>query len=261
MRLWILCTITVLLAALGRAQERTASVVRTDGTQLSGRVVEIGLQTLQIAVDGKVVTIDTKDIRSCTFEAVGEAVNGSEPEHNGATTPREIGNTGGQRNAGGVVAREYRKSGGREGVTRAYDVRYNSLLGARLARLDATYPWLAPTSPHQWLSIGLLLFALLSLVVYGSVRVAGGEMVSFPRSMLLAVIALGAAFGQFVFLPCEGAMLTAALVGNVVWPLLVLKALFDLPGGTVFVAFGVQIGCVGVGWGVVQLVDYVLAVA
>jgi hypothetical protein len=139
------------------------------------------------------------------------------------------------------------------------DERPQSLLKRRLHAVDAVFPWLVPTVPTQWLSVGLLLFALLSLVVHISVRVAGAETATFGRSMAVSLWYLLSGFLQMAMVPSVHVATFSMLIGNTALALFWLRNLFGLSRGGAMVALAVQLGFAVLAYGVLELVTSLLA--
>ncbi|MCR9243464.1 MAG: hypothetical protein NXI31_00425 [bacterium] len=129
---------------------------------------------------------------------------------------------------------------------------------ARLAAIDARYPWLYPADPAQWISLGLLLFSALSLIIHMSVVVAGAENPHFARSLGLACCGMVMAFLQFAMVPGNDFGVFAMLIGNTALALFTTRLAFGLARSSTFVAFAVQLGLAVVVFGVLELVTTLL---
>lgn len=134
-----------------------------------------------------------------------------------------------------------------------------SLLQQRLHMVDVAFPWLLPTVPTQWVSVGLLLFALLSLIVHMSVGVAGAESATFSRSMAIALWYMLTGFLQVAMVPSVHVATFSMLIGNTAMALFWLRNLFGVSRGGAMVAFAVQLGFAVVVYGVLELVTSLLA--
>lgn len=240
MRRWILFAVVLFLTGSLAAQDRTATVRLEGGRELVGRVIVMDLEQLQLQIGDEIVTVDADDIKSCRFGAEGEAAAGG-PE--GAATAAAAG---------------YAQALIHDPDAVPVDGRDESRFGARMAVLDAVYPWLCPVSPAQWFSLGLLLFAALSLIIHGSARVAGAEAAAFGRSLALAAAYLLAAGLQLAFVPGNDLSYFIMLIGNAAWVLFAVRQAFALERASAIVAFAVQVGCLAVGLGLLQLVDSLL---
>ncbi|MCA8948848.1 MAG: hypothetical protein KDE27_05055, partial [Planctomycetes bacterium] len=124
--------------------------------------------------------------------------------------------------------------------------------------VDRIYPWLSPTNPAQWASLGLLLFSGLSLIIHISVVVAGAESAAFGRSLGLALVYLVAALGQTALVPNGDFAVFSMLIGNTAMALFSLRGLFGLARSSTFVALAVQLGFLTLAWGVLELISSLL---
>ncbi|MBK8100649.1 MAG: hypothetical protein IPK26_26470 [Planctomycetes bacterium] len=290
---WLLLMLWCLLALPAVAQDRIAKVELEDGRVLQGRVVAMDIAGMRIEVDGLEVAIDARTIRVCTFTTVGEPPaeeSGQESGESGnpgsatgsdpgtapeVTAPPSSGDAteGGTTGTGGEPEPESAdqagtgkppKSSARTRVRRpppeppagAKDRR--SPGRRRLEALDRAYPWLAPEQPVQWFSLGLTLFALLSLCVHGSARIALSENLLFGRSCWLAAWILVSTILQVAILPSATPVLvTAALLDlGIAWAL--FRWLFGLGVGTGILAVGVLGMFVGAGFCILQVIDMLL---
>jgi len=246
MRHWILFVAIAVLAAFARGQERTANVQLVDGQQFSGRVVAMDLEHLQLATGDKIVTIAARNIKSCEF-----------------ATPPSAGDAGSASTTADPVVEAVAMAdapapGSPDATSDAVAAGDQSLLRARLAAIDSRYPWLSPTSPTQWISLGLLLFSVLSLVVHGSARIVGTDAPAFARSMALAGVYLLAAAVQFALLPANDFATFSALIGNSAVVLFLVRKVFDLQRLSAFVAVAVQVGFLMLGLSILELVGALL---
>jgi hypothetical protein len=264
MRHWILFAAVVLLSVLARGQERTASVLLTDGQRFSGRVVAMDLAQVQLAIDGKIYTFASENISRCEITPVQEQKSATEAEEaeggeEAASTPPADepapaaspvrGVPSGQADPPPAVG---------EVIAPAVDVAGGGLFRARVSAFSSTYPWLFPEGPAQWLSVALLLFAVLTLVIHSSARIVGVEAVQFVRSMGLALGYLVVASAQIWLLPSNDLTIFSALIGNSAIVLFAVRKTFDLPRMSTFVAVAVQVGFLMLALSVLQLVDSLL---
>ena len=128
----------------------------------------------------------------------------------------------------------------------------------RLELLDQAYPWLVPTEPIQWISIGLLLFAFLSLIVHVSTSVVGAEVNAAGRCMALAAWYLLTTLLQVALVPAVQLATCIMLIANPALALFWLRNLFGLTRGASVIAYAVQLGFVLLGYGVLELVTSLL---
>ncbi len=145
-----------------------------------------------------------------------------------------------------------------EQVVIPHDLRGRSLLRLRLEVVDAAFPWLVPTAPTQWISIGLLLFVSLCLVIHLSTRVSGADGVALGRSMALASWYMVTGLVQMALVPASQFSTGVMLLANPAVALFWLCTLFGLSRGASVVAFAVQLGFVVLGYGVLELVTSLL---
>lgn len=290
-----IAAVVLFLAALLPAQERAATVVLNDGQVLEGTVLEIQLGSMRMRVGDEVFTIATADVQSCRFaeppasgadgEAQGEAQGGAQepasnaqgqqpapaaPQGEGAPAPAPAGEVAAPPRAGEtapsaaaprtqptnrpVPAKPRAAVADQPAVKRP-----RSHAAARLEAIGEVYPWLVPSEPTQWISIGLLVFACLSLVVHLSVCVVGAESASFGRSMALALWYELTGLLQFALVPPVHVATFSMLIGNTALALFWLRQLFAVSRGGAVVAFAVQLGFAVLGYGVLELVTSLLA--
>ena len=252
-----------LLASAGRAQERHAQVELDNGEILVGRVLAMDLATLQIEVGTEVRTLSAGSIKTCRFETTTVPV---EAPGNGDSLPVRA-------EPPVPAAAETSKPAARitwsgplpdpvdpeaaEAVP--VDLRHRSLWRARLEAIDEAYPWLAPTVPSQWISLGLLLAVSMSLVVYLSVRVAGAEGAGLGASLVLALWYLVTALVQVATVPVNDASVTLMLLANPAFALFGMSAMFGLPRSGCVIAYAIQLGFLVLGYGVLELINSLLA--
>lgn len=242
------------------------------GERLQGTVVAMDLATLQIRVDGQVRTVDATRIRSCRFDESPAPPAGAEQSAGGAETPAPA-STGeaasapapGEPPAAPPAAGKITWKGplpdpaDPEAAAQApHDRRHLSRWRERLHRLDEAYPWLQPTAPVQWISIGLLLTILLSLTVHASVNVAGAEGASLGRSIGVAIWYLVTCLLQVAAVPCNDFTVVLMLLANPTLALFWLSGLFGLTRLGATIAFAVQLGFAVLGYGVLELVTAIL---
>jgi hypothetical protein len=256
MLLWLAC------ATFAVAQQRHATVQLEDGRTLDGVVLSMDLSQLQLEVGGVVQTLATAQIRSCRFREVGSAA--AAPPEGGAAeadagalpavppTPRRPGWVTLEEPQEVLRAAQF------DPEAQPLDLRRRSLFRQRLEAIDEAYPWLCPAAPSQWASLGLSLFTLLTLVIYFSVKITGQELASMPRSMVLTVWYLLTGALQFGLVPALDIATVAILFGNTAFALFWLRALFGITRGAALLAYVVQVGCIVLGLGVLELADSIL---
>jgi len=271
----VVMLVVFLAGTMLHAQERPATVVLDDGRVLAGTVVGIDLGTLQLRVDGEVLSLATADIQSCKFEGDETAAAPTTPQANAAPAEGTVvaAPDADDVPAAGKTVTAVAQPKARTPRTRGplpdpvvpgdptsvpHDLRYRSRLAARLHVIDANFPWLVPTEPAQWISLGLLLFACLSLVVHMSVSVVGAEAPGFGRSMLIALWYELTAFLQMAMVPSAHVATFSMLIGNTAMALFWLRNLFGVSRGGAMVAFAVQLGFLVLGYGLLEMVTSLL---
>lgn len=259
----------LLVACLATAQERRATVQLDDGKVLTGTVLAMDLTTLQMQVGHEVMTLPATRIKSCRFdiEERGEAAAPAAPT---APTTNDRGDVAVE--AGETPEAEKPVSKPRITWTRPlpdpvdpeaaaelpHDVRRQSRLRARIEALDHRYPWLEPTAPPQWISLGLLLAIASTLVVHLSVRFAGAEASGLGRCFGLTAWYMLTGFLQLAMVPVNDLSVTLMLLANTTMALFWVGALFALPRINALIAFAIQLGFVAFGYGVLELVTALL---
>jgi hypothetical protein len=274
----------------GHTGERTALVELADGRVLTGTIISIDVDKIELRVDGKVLKLTNEQVRRIESHGVSAAQPspaGVPPAAPAAETraPAAQQNAEGANDGAGSPSaaseteqdEEERGPGAADGSTVPevpakkqvtmppdafasaipHDLR-RSRFRARLDELDAVYPWLVPTSPTQWISCGLLLFAWLSLVVHLSTRVVAVDGHSYSRSSFMAIWYLVTGVMQIAIVPTGEIATVAMLVANPAIALLFLRNLFSLTRGAALVAFAVQLGFLVIGYGVLELVSSLL---
>jgi hypothetical protein len=295
MRLLLAVLLSVLAAAVGRAQDRRAVVVLNDGTTVTGRVVVANLKGLQLSIGGEIVTIDAANVKTCRMEVIPKgaadaagappavtppAVGAAEdpaaaPQLEGkraaGATPGEPAPSGQEPGAQPAATEEHadgappppgptKRGDGRatQGERAAGPPRRMARLRERLELLDIAYPWLSPAAPTQWISLGLLLFATFSLAVNLSTRITGSEVTGFGASMVVAIWYMISGFLQVAMVPVSDVSTAAMLIGNGTVALLWLRGLFRLSFGASLVALAIQLGMAAIAFGILQVVDSLL---
>lgn len=236
---------------------RHAKVTTNDGKVVAGLVLAMDLTSLQLQVGADVLTIAASDIRTCHFDGDGEAPPAApagvvaKPVAPAKPTAKVVDP------ARGRVSPLPPDADGQQEEAVPHDLR-KSLLRARVDLLDEEYPWLVPAAPVQWFSIGLLLFACVSLVVHLSTSVVGAEGAGAGRCMALAAWYLLTTFLQVGMVPTAQLSTFIMLIANPALALFWLRNLFDLTRGAAMIAFAVQLGFVLLGYGVLELVTALL---
>lgn len=130
---------------------------------------------------------------------------------------------------------------------------------ARLASFERTYSWVVPDGVAQWCSVGLSLFLVLALSLYSSVRLASGELVEFSRCVFLSAWFLGTGFLQVALVPGNHLAAVIVLLANPALALFWLRVLFGLSRSAAIVAFTIQVGMFALAYGMLNLLDSILA--
>lgn len=259
MRTLLAILVVLLSAALGRAQQRQATVHLDDGKVLTGTVVAMDLSTLQLVVDGQTLTLPAARIQSCRFEDPGAAP--------GAAASEPTPDAGGRKAVNGRTQPPAAPLAEPEEVLAAValdpdaaplDVRHRSLLRGRIETLDQAYPWLCPAAPSQWISLGCLAFALMTVFVHIAVRVCGAEQVNFARCMAVSAWYLATGFLQIAFVPVLDLTTVIMLIANTALALFWMRLLFSLTRPGAVLALAVQLGFLLLCFGVLELADSLL---
>lgn len=259
----------LLVACLAPAQERRATVQLDDGKVLTGTVLAMDLTTLQMQVGHEVMTLPATRIKSCRFD-IEEGGETAAPAAPTAPTPTDRGDAAPE----AVETSEAEKPATRPRITwkrplpdpidpeaaaqLPHDERRQSRLRARIEALDRAYPWLEPTAPPQWISLGLLLAIASTLVVHLSVRFAGAEASGLGRCFGLTAWYMLTGFLQLAMVPVNDLSVTLMLLANTTMALFWVGALFALPRINALIAFAIQLGFVALGYGVLELVNALL---
>ncbi len=278
--------LALLLVAVAPAQEpdavsptesRWASVVLDDGTRIEGHVVHMSLECLELRVGDEAARIPTARIKSCQFETISPAAGASPaaaaepapaPASPGAQDPPELPDPAvaprapeapQAPTAGAPASLPEPDLLAVEDEATPIDLRGRSRLRQRIEWLDERYPWLVPASPVQWISIGVMLFALLGLTVQTATRLASAESPEFARSLFLSLWYVVTVFLQVALVPVNHLTTVVLLLVNPALALFWLRALFGVTRGTALVSFAIQLGIALIGYGVLELVDAILA--
>ena len=265
--LTLLCVL--LVACFAPAQERRATVQLDDGTVLTGTVLAMDLTTLQLQVGHEVMTLPATRIKGCRFD-IEEGGETAAPAVPTAPTPTDRGDAAPEV----VETSEAETPATRPRITwkrplpdpvdpeaaaeLPHDERRQSRLRARIEALDRAYPWLEPTAPPQWISLGLLLAIASTLVVHLSVRFAGAEASGLGRCCGLTAWYMLTGFLQLAMVPVNDLSVTLMLLANTTMALFWVGALFALPRINALIAFAIQLGFVALGYGVLELVNALL---
>ena len=276
LRLLLLVLAGLLASPLG-AQEKRATVQLENGEVLVGRVLAMDLATLKLQVGHEVHTLAATSFRSCRIEAMPSAEGEGSPAAEPASVEPAPAATAvpPSRATGDVVQDPAPAAATKPRITwqgplpdpvdpeaeaaLPHDLRHRSRWRARLEIVDEAYPWLAPTAPSQWVSLGLLLTVSLSLVVYLSVRVAGAEAASLGSSLVLALWYMVTTVVQAALVPVNNASVALMLLANPTFALFGMSAMFGLPRSGAVIAYAIQLGFVVLGYGVLELVNALLA--
>lgn len=268
MRALLAGLLVLLTTVCGRAQQRHATVTLDDGKVLEGTVVAMDLASLQISIGGVVQTLESSRIQSCRFAGEEKPVSAAAPEAEvAAASPNEPVSveprTQGAEPRRKAIATsplpvEYVPGADVDPESVPHDLRHRSLLRTRIEALDEAYPWLAPTAPVQWGSLGFMLFTVMSLVVHIGTKVCGAESLSLGRCMMITLWYLFSGFLQVALVPVLHVTTVVMLIGNTAMALFLLRSLFGMTRSAAVLAFAVQLGFVLLGYGILQLVDALL---
>lgn len=250
----------LLLVGAAGAQERIAHIRLDDGRELEGRVVEMDLGKLRLQVGDEIIEVRADRFRSCRIESC-------DPEQPDAVAPLPeppVANDADKAEAAKVGKPTWtaplRDPEDPEASRQLpFDQRITPRWRQRLQLLDEAYPWLVPAAPLQWVSIGLLLAVGLSLIVQLSATVAGGEGARLSRSTGVGLWYLVSGVAQFALAPVNHLSSVLMLLGNTSLALFCLCSLFGLTRAAALVALSVQIGCVMIAYGALELITSLLA--
>lgn len=226
------------------------------GGVVEGRVVSVDSRAVVVEVDGVQRTFANEQVRKYHFTEL----EGAEPAATAppvAQAPVEPAVDGGGKAAPTARLSEAQQPEPDVGGATA-PVRYRSLWQKRLDALDRRYPWLFPAEPLQWISLGVMLFALLSLAVHFAARMAASDSLQFGRALFLGAWLLLTSVGLLAVLPPHNQALFGAIVGNLVATTILYAIVYGLSfGGAVLAVFLLAIEG-GIGFGLLQLVDATL---
>ncbi len=230
-------------------QQKAASLQLEDGAVVEGLVVSLDAQRVVLRIDDEERAVPTDLIRSCRFFEVEAAANApsAPPASDPAGRPAPLGETT-------PVSATADADPGRASMA---PVR-RSPWQRRAMALDRRYPWLFPAQPLQWISLSVMLFALLSLASHWSARLVAGEAVGFGRALGYALLLLVAGATQAALLPDSRAAGLGAAVGSGLLVLLGNKLCFRLSVVRSLGASMLLSAFALLGYGVLHLVDATL---
>ncbi len=249
MRSFLICLVGALLGFALPAQARHVTLELEAGGVVEGRVVSIDSKALVVEVDGEERTFATEAVRKYRFfDAPVAAVDGEAAAAEPAATPMRAAPADPEAMpAAAVVSRPATARSLRRGTWEA-----------RLDALDRAYPWLYPAEPSQWISLGVMLFALLSLAVHFGARLAATENLNFGRATAVGLWLLLTGIGQFAVLPATAPALAGAVAGNLVVLTILFAITYGLSFGGSLLATFLFLVQGGIGFSLLQLVDATL---
>jgi hypothetical protein len=258
----LLAVVVALVLGLGCGAQRHVRVQLDDGETFAGTVVAMDLASLQVRVGDEVRTIDAARIRSCRFDEPdgGDVQQPAGDAKSAATAASANAQPDAPPNAPRITWRGPLQDpvDPTAAAQPPHDLRGRSRLRQRLELLDERYPWLAPSHPSQWVSIGLLLAILSSFAVYHSVRIAGAEGASFGRGALVAGWYLFSGALQLAAVPCNDLSVVLMLLANPTLALFWLSGLFGMTRLGASIALAIQLGIGVLAFGVLELITAVL---
>ncbi|MGE3174516.1 MAG: hypothetical protein AB7O97_17935 [Planctomycetota bacterium] len=295
MRSLLLFLVGILCTAVAPAQARQVKLELEDGKVVEGLVVEIDSRAIRVDVDGVQTTYQTDQIRKAQFTEVdgpapkvsGEpaapvavqpaapqpaspptaqsapvaSAPAAAPEHPApaaesaappasasppADAPQQPAAGAGDPAAAASTPTVHRRRG------------FTPLWRDRTEALDRRYPWLFPAEPLQWISLGVMLFALLSLAVHYASRMAAAEQPGFGRACGLGAWLLLSSMAQVAFVPGTREGIAGAIGGSAVVMIVLFGVTYRLSFGASILALLLLTIEGAVGYGVLQLVDSTL---
>lgn len=175
----------------------------------------------------------------------------------GAPTPR-AGQPGGQPAGQAPAAGEPTQDDGGAAPGPRSTPRSRQLWERRMEALDMRFPWLFPAEPLQWISLGITLFALLSLGVHFAARVAATEEMGFGRAAAMGFWMLVAGIAQTAVVPGSREALGLAGALNAAVAIVLFRVVYGLSLAASLLAlcmFSVQGGLL---YGLLMLIDATL---
>jgi len=247
----LLILLVGLLCAVASGQSRQAVLELADGTKVSGRVLRLDTDSVVLLVGNSEREYGKRHIRSCVFSDVPGLSRDEEPN---AAQP--VVSADGPASAHAPIAAASEQ---RAGVQSRPTVRSGRRLWhQRIQAMDLRFPWLFPAEPLQWISLGIMLFALLSLAVHFGARIAATEPVTFGRATGLALWFLMSGVAQVALVPGVAPAVVGCIIVNSILALLMFKLAYGLSVGAGVIAFVLLNIQAGVGYALLLLIDATL---
>ena len=205
----LLILLVGLLCVTAPGQSRHAALELVGGAKVSGPVLRVGADSVVLKIGNEERSIARDQIRSCVFSEIPGLAD------------RDQAWSAGQADKAGL------RAGAGGSSPTADDQQAAGLWGQRMQAVDTRFPWLFPAEPFQWISLSILLFALLSLGVHCGVRIAAMEPVAFGRATAIGLWLLVSGLLQVAWVPG----VTPAVVGTLVLNSMLALYLFKLAYG------------------------------
>jgi hypothetical protein len=218
------------------AQARQVTIELENGSIVEGRVVEIDSRNIVVEVNGEQKTYSTEQAKRFSFTEV----EGPPPK---VPVTRKA-----EPQAPEPPATEPARS--------APSVR--GLWQTRMRALDRSYPWLFPAEPLQWISLGIGMFALLSLAVHFGARIAATEHRGFGRATGVGLWLLLSGVAQIAMVPASTQAVVGAVAGSSIAMIVLYGIVYGLSFGGALLATLVLAIEGGLGFALLQLVDATL---
>lgn len=234
----LLILLVGLLCVAAPGQSRHAALELVGGTKVSGPVLRVTTDSVVLQIDNAERRVARDQIRSCVFSEIPGLVANEDAPLSG-----RVGSVGDRDGAAGASPPRLR------------DGRGIRLWDQRMEAVDVRFPWLFPAEPLQWISLSVLLFALLSLGVHAGVRIVAMEPVAFGRATAIGLWLLISGLVQVAWVPGATPAVVGSLVANSLLSLYLFKVAYGLSLGAGFLAWLLLAGQAAVAYGALVLTD------
>lgn len=230
-----------LFCAPAAAQQRIVTFVLDDGLRIEGPVIEFDAKKIVVEVGGEPRAYPTERMRECRFRVVQESEAPAEAPAPIVESKRPVAT---------------RNSKSR--VVAPNPVGRTTPWRQRTFELQERYPWLVPTEPYQWVSLGVTLFALLALFSHFAAKLSGADQPGFGRAMGLAFTLLLAMFLDFALVGRRESAYGIALALFVLLVPLLHRSCYRMSFPGALLASCLFTAQVGFGYAAFRLVDTML---